>query len=113
MNWSSHKTLEAAKAELEDHFDFLNAGQRGKITADELVDAVFEEQDVKVRKVIFDFTGVTSAVVGMSGGKTLTIYMIAAPVRGKFVSAVISHWNNDGVNENGLPALAAEVMTLK
>lgn len=113
MNWSSHKSLEGANLELEDHFRFLNAGQRGKITSDEMVDVVFEEQDVKARKLVFDFTGVTSALVGMSGGKTLTIYLVAAPVRGKFVSCVISHWNNDGLDNNGLPGLAAEVMTLK
>lgn len=113
MNWSSHKTLDDAQREIDDHFRFLNTGKRGKIISDEMVEAVFEGSDVKVRRLVFDLTGVTSALVGMSGGKTLTIYMVAAPARDRFVSCVISHWNNDSINENGLPALAAEVMTLK
>ncbi|HZY80813.1 MAG TPA: hypothetical protein VFE50_14920 [Cyclobacteriaceae bacterium] len=113
MNWSSYKTLDDANFALETHFKFLDANAKGKIISDQLVDAVFEEQDVKARKMVFDLTGVTSILAGMSGGKTLTVYMVAAQVRGKSVSCVISHWNNDRLNENGLPALGAEVLTLK
>lgn len=113
MNWSSHRTMESARLSIDDHYKFLNAGQKGKIISDSQVDVVFEEQEVKARKLVYDFTGVTSALVGMTGGKTLTIYMVAAPVRGKFVSCVMSHWNNDGVNEQGLPALTALVMRVK
>jgi hypothetical protein len=46
----------------------------------------------------------------MSGGKTLTIYYVAAPVRGNYVSCVLSFWNNDTITENGIAPLLEEVM---
>lgn len=113
MNWSSYKTLDAAQAGLEYHFNHINAGKKGTVISDEQVDVVFEEQDAKARKIVFDLTGVTSALAAVSGGKTLTIYMVVARVRGKYVTCVMSHWNNDRLNENGLPALAGEVIRLK
>lgn len=114
INWSSFKTQEAAQRALNDHYDFLANNQRGKVLLDEQVDVIFEGQEVKARKVVFDFTGVTSILVATSGGKTLTIYMVVANVRNKYLEAVMSHWNNDRVSdETGLPALHTEVMRLK
>jgi hypothetical protein len=48
----------------------------------------------------------------MSGGKTLTIYFVAAPVRKNYVSCVMSFWNNDQINPSGLTPLLEQVMKL-
>jgi hypothetical protein len=49
----------------------------------------------------------------MTGGKTLTIYFVAAPVRENNVSCVMSFWNNDQINSSGLSPLLEQVMKLK
>ena len=113
MSWSSFPTLGQAQKDIDDHFEFLKRSNKGQIISDEQVDVLFEGQETKARKIVFDFKGVTSVLVGMSGGKVLTIFMAAAPIRGRFVSAVMSHWNNDYVGEEGLPALTSDVLRIK
>lgn len=113
LSWSSFQTLEQAQQDLVDHFEFLKGSSKGRVLSDEMVEVLFEGQDAKARKVVYDFKGITSALVGISGGKTLTIYMVAAPVRGRFVGAVMSHWNNDHVGRAQVPALTYAVMHLK
>lgn len=113
MNWSVHKTLQDASASTENQYKVIQAKKHGKIIAEDEVNVVFEGSEVKAKKVVYDFKGVTSLLAGMSGGKTLTIYFVAAPVRQNFVSCVMSFWNNDSINSSGLPALLEQVMTLK
>jgi hypothetical protein len=113
LSWSSFQEKEQGQKDLDDHFEFLKRSSKGQVISDEIVDVTFEDQDAKARKVVYDFKGATSVLVGMSGGKTLTIYMVAAQVRGRFVAAVMSHWNNDYVGRAGVPALTYRVMQLK
>lgn len=113
MNWSVHKTLDDASRSVTNEYNVIKAKKGGKIISEELVEVVFEEAEVKARKVVYDFKGVKSLLVGMSGGKTLTIYFVAAPGRQNFVSCVMSFWNNDSINPSGLPALLEQVMKLQ
>jgi hypothetical protein len=113
MNWSIHKTLQDASASTENQYKVIQAKKQGKIVSEEEVNVVFEGSEVKAKKVIYDFKGVTSLLAGMSGGKTLTIYFVAAPVRQNFVSCVMSFWNNDNIHPSGLPLLLEQVMQLK
>jgi len=113
MNWSVHKTLEDAAFSVESQYKTIQAKKQGKIISEEMVDVIFEGAAVKARRAVFDFKGVTSAIVGMSGGKTLTIYFVAAPVREHFVSCVMSFWNNDNITANGLAPLLEKVMKLQ
>jgi hypothetical protein len=68
---------------------------------------------VKAKRLVYDIKGIKSLLLAVGGGKTLTIYYVAAPVRENFVGCVMSFWNNDVKNTEGLPPLLAEVMTLK
>lgn len=113
INWSVYKDKETSERDLETQRQVNLARSHGKVVSDEIVDVTFEEVDTKARKIIFDFTGVTSALVGVTGGKTLTIYFISAPVRGNYISCVMSFWNNDMINPGGLAPLLEEVMQLK
>ncbi|RKE94659.1 hypothetical protein [Ichthyenterobacterium magnum] len=113
MNWSVHKDLEDAKNTVEQQFAITKSRKNGKVISEEMVDIEFEGTETKAKKVIYDFTGMTSVLASMSGGKTLTIYYVATEVRGNYVSCVLSFWNNDTIRENGLAPLLEKVMKLK
>ncbi len=79
-----------------------------------IVDVNLKAFQPKAKKVIVEFTGVTSALAGMSGGKSLTVYYIAENVRNKNISCVMSFWNNDLINpDTKLPPLLEKVMNVK
>lgn len=113
MNWSVHKDLEDAKNTVEQQFAITKSKKSGKVISEEIIEIEFEGTETKAKKVIYDFTGVTSLLASMSGGKTLTIYYVATEVRGNYVSCVLSFWNNDTITENGLAPLLGKVMKLK
>jgi len=113
MNWSVHQTLEGARETMNNQFASIKSRKNGEVVADTTVNVLLEGIETKAKKVVYDFTGVTSALVGMSGGKTLTIYYVAAPVRDNHVSCVMSFWNNDQINPSGLPPLLEQVMKLE
>lgn len=114
MNWSVHRNLESAKEAIENQSNITKSKKGGKVTSEEIVDVEFEGVQTKAKKVIYDFTGIASALAGMSGGKNLTVYYVAENVRNKNVSCVMSFWNNDQINpETKLPPLLEKIMKLK
>lgn len=113
MNWSVHKGLRDAKNTVEQQFAITKSRKSGKVISEETVEIEFEGTETSAKKVIYDFTGITSVLASMSGGKTLTIYYVATEVRGNYVSCVLSFWNNDTITENGLAPLLEKVMKLK
>ncbi|MFP2996024.1 hypothetical protein ABN763_08935 [Spongiivirga sp. MCCC 1A20706] len=113
INWSVYKDFESANNAVQYQFEITKAKRGGKVISEEEVDVIFEDTEVKAKKVIYDFKGINSLLAGMSGGETLTIYYVTAPVRANYVGCVLSHWNNDVIQENGLPLLLGEVMSLK
>lgn len=113
MNWSVHKTFESAKMAVENQFSVTKNRKGGKVLSETEVDVEFEGTETRAKKVIYDFTGLNSVLVGMSGGKTLTIYYVASKVRENYVSCCMSFWNNDNKTESGLSPLLEEVMKLK
>jgi hypothetical protein len=113
MNWSVHKTLADAEQCMTGQYNVIKVKRGGKIISEEMVDVIFEGTAVKAKRAIYDFTGVRSLLVGMGGGKTLTIYFVASPATKNFVSCVMSFWNNDSINPGGLPPLLEQVMKLK
>lgn len=113
MNWSVHKDSNDAQNTVEHQLELTKLKKYGKVISEEMVDIEFEGTVTKAKKIIFDFTGVTSVLVGVTGGKTLTIFYVASKVRGNYVSCVLSFWNNDAITKNGLSPLLEEVMQLK
>ena len=113
MNWSVHKTLEDAKRSVDTHLEIMKLEQKGKVVSEEKVDVIFEGNEIKAKRIIYDFTGMTSVLVGMSGGKTLTIYFVAGKGQKNYISSVMSFWNNDAINPSGLPPLLEKIITLK
>ena len=114
MNWSVHRNLESAKEAIENQLNITKSKNGGKVTSEEIVDIEFEGVQTKAKKVIYDFTGVASALAGMSGGKNLTVYYVAENVRNRNVSCVMSFLNNDQINpETKLPPLLEKIIKLK
>ncbi len=114
INWSVHKTLEDAKEIIENQLNYTKSQKGGKVVSEEFVNVEFEGVPTKAKKVIYDFTGITSALVGMSGGKSLIIYYVAENVRDRNISCVMSFWNNDDINPvTKLPALLEKIIVLK
>jgi len=113
INWSVHKELKSAQEAIANQLAVTLSQKNGKVISEEPVNIIFEGTETVAKKVIYDFTGVTSLLASMSGGKTLTIFYVAAPVRGNYVSCVLSYWNNDTLSETGLAPLLDEVMVVK
>lgn len=113
INWSVHQDSTSASNTINAHFESIQARQNGKVVSDTKVKVMFEGTETTARKVVYDFTGITAAMVGMTGGRNLTIYFVAAPVRQHYVSCVMSFWNNDIITQSGLAPLLNEVMKLK
>ncbi|MBA3673850.1 MAG: hypothetical protein H0W75_02675 [Chitinophagaceae bacterium] len=113
MSWSVHKELSDAQNTLNTHFEVTKLKKAGKIISESEVEIIFEGTQTKAKKIIYDFTGIKSLMVGMSGSKTMTIYYVATEVRNHFVSCTLSFWDNDNINPSGLPPLLEAVMKLK
>ncbi|WP_265427843.1 hypothetical protein [Chryseobacterium sp. YIM B08800] len=114
MNWSVHRNLDSAKEAIENQLNVTKSKKGGKVASEEIVDVEFEGVQTKAKKIIYDFTGVASALAGMSGGKNLTVYYIAENIRNKNVSCVMSFWNNDQINpETKLPPLLEKIIKLQ
>ena len=112
MNWSVHKTKESADLSIHSQLKATKLKNGGKVVSEEEVDIIFEDVPTKAKKVLYDFTGVTSLLASMSGGKNLTIYYVSEKVRDNYISCVLSFWNNDTINPSGLPPLLEKVMKI-
>ena len=114
MNWGVYRTLEDAQQAVAEQFAVNKQRKMFKPIEEEEVEVLFEEIPTKAKRVVFDIKGVASALAGMSGGKTLTVYYVAQVVRNRPIACVMSFWNNDNINATtGLPPLLSRVMQLK
>lgn len=113
MNWSVHKDAEDAKKSVENQLAMTKSKKEGKIISEETVDILFENIPTKATKIVYDFTGIKSVLASTSGGKTLTVYYVSQKVRNNYMSCVLSYWNNDDIEFNGLPFLLDQIMQLK
>ena len=111
MNWSLHKDLAYAKSATENQLLITKSRKSGKVLSEQIVDVIFENEPTKALKIIYDFTGISSALASLSGGKTLTVFYITSEVRNYNISCVLSFWNNDDISTSGLPLLLEQVMS--
>lgn len=113
MSWSVHATLLSAQQDIDSQVARIFNQKRGKTVLDTTVAVIFEGTEVSARKITYDFTGLTSLLLTIEGGKRLNIYFVVAPVRNNYVSCVMSFWDTDQINKSGLPPLLEKVMSLK
>ncbi len=116
MNWSVHiDSLDATKTVEAQRYITANCKSEDmKSLTDELINIVFEGNRVKARRITYQIDSeLDPLLVNTGAGKTrsLTIYYIVAPVRGNYISCIMSHWNNDFIEEeSGLPSLLEKFM---
>jgi hypothetical protein len=103
--------LDDTNQSLENRHLALKCRNDRRIISEEFVDVIFEGSKTKAKKRVSDFTGVTSALVIITEGETLTIYLISTSFRKFNSSRVMSYWINDQLNDSGLPTLLEQAMT--
>jgi len=79
MNWSVHKDLQDAQRAADGQLMINKALKGVRVAEEKEVAVLFEGKETSARKVTFDFTGIRSVMIRASGGKTLTVYYVAAP----------------------------------
>lgn len=113
MDWTIHKSLDDAIKFNLIREAITTKQKKIKLISRDSIDVIFEGKKTKAVKIVYDIKGLQSFLVNLSSGaKNLIVYYIAENVRGKNVSCILSHWNNDRIQANGLPALLGEVMEL-
>ncbi|MFC5282734.1 hypothetical protein [Pedobacter alpinus] len=112
MNWSLHSDLNSAQTALDNQLLITKTKKGIKIIYDELVEVEFEGTPTKAKKVVIDFNGGTSLLLGITGNKTLTVYYVAENIRNHYLACVLSFWNNDDITSTGLPQLLNQVMKI-
>ncbi len=113
MSWSLHRTKRSAQAILNKMIKITRSKGGGKVVSEEKVAVIFEDKNTNATKLVYDFKGINSVLVGMSGGENLTIYYVVEKVRGVYASCILSYWNNDIITKTGLPTLLNKVMEIK
>ncbi len=121
MDWSVHKdSLDAAQCIDIQYYITVHCRTKElntQIVSDQQVDVLFEGVPVKACKVVHQLKDESTELLKDAGDgntRSLTIYYVVAPVRGNYVSCVMSFWNNDFIEEQSvLPSLLEKVMQLK
>ena len=113
INWSIHKDLEDALSTTENYYAITKSKEGTELVSDDFVNVIFEGVETQARKVVYDVTGATGRLISMSGSTKLIIYYVSVPLRGNFVSCVMSFWESDPIQPSGLPRLLEQVMRLK
>ena len=113
MDWSIHKSLKQAKEFTQIREHISTTQRKLKVVSKDSISIQFEGKKTKALKAVYDIKGFKSLLLGLqSGAKHLIVYYIAEEIKGKNISCILSHWDNDKLQPNGLPALLGEVMDL-
>lgn len=114
MDWTIHKSMEEVNSYNEIRSNITKSEKQLKLLSEEIVDINFEGKKAKAKKLVLDVKGFNSLLLNLqSGAKNLIVYYVASEVGDKYVSCILSHWDNDRMQANGLPALLGEVMELE
>ncbi len=114
MDWTIHQSLEKAKNHNELRALTNRYQRKLKLISKDTVNIRFEGKEISAIKIVYNVKGFNSLLLKMSSGaKHLIVYYIAEKIRGKNISCILSHWDNDYIQPNGLPALLSEVIALK
>lgn len=113
INWSLHSTFEEALSQTTVQESDNKNLKVFKQDNTELVPVLFEGTPTEAKKISFKVKGLSGALTKMEGSRNLIVYYITAPIRGRFVSCVLSHWTSDDIEAGGLPPLLGQLMELK
>lgn len=114
MDWTLHNSLKETREFNTMRSSMALSQNKLKLVSKDSVDITFEGKNTIAERYVMDVKGLNSLLLNLqSGAKELIVYYISEEIGGKYVSCILSHWNNDRVQPHGLPALLGEVMRLK
>lgn len=110
MNWSVYQTKDRAEKNVLAQMENTKLKKGFSVEIEEDVNVIFEGIETKAKRIVLKLN---PGLSGLTQSEELTVYYVVQKVRGNYIGCVMSFWNNDRLNDNGLPALLAEVMELK
>ncbi len=113
IDWSMHESLIDAEALANFKYHALkNTEIKSEILKDIEMDALFEGEKIKVKKLVQKFKGARGAALKIEGSNILNVYIAVAKIRGNYISCTMSHWADPMYADNFLPGIISEIMTL-
>lgn len=109
MSWSLFNNLRQAEEFRETQYEMAKNKSLAKILEEKWVSVIFEGNETKALRTKVK---VQLPKFIMGGSNVLVVYYVAAEVRDKYVTCVLSHYTDD-VGANQLPPLLSEVLELK
>jgi hypothetical protein len=110
MNWSIHSSIDKAMQARDLQIINNSDSKLAEILKKDTVTVVFEGSTMEALRITYKAK--EPRIFWGKGSKILLVYYIVAPVRGRFVTCVLSHYDDQLVNGN-LPPPLDSVMSLK
>lgn len=110
LNWSIHNSFEDAAAETNFQLQTTLLKRDAKVLRHDTIAVVFEGTPVQATRIVFKVPGVGYEARGQ---RELVAYYITAPVRGKFVHCVLSHYNYEVTDEALSKRVIPKIMFLQ
>lgn len=111
MNWSEFSDSTRAQEMIISQRTENMDSEKYDLLEQKVVPVLFEGQEAKALKCTLKIK-IPELIMG--GSNILVVYYVTAPVRGRYVACVMSHFTDDiHVNNERLPQLLARVMELK
>ena len=110
INWVECRSLEKAEKIIKWQHDYSEAQPIDKILEEKIVDILFEGKETKALKTKYKLK--IPKFFTRSRSNILIVYYVAQEIRGKYIGAVLSHYDNDA-EPGDIPDLLKQVMQLK
>ncbi|MGQ3013560.1 MAG: hypothetical protein ACT6QS_07630 [Flavobacteriales bacterium] len=108
INWSEFRDMQRAVQMLRDHI--LNSSSSfGIIEKTSAIPVLFEGSPARALRIDYKIR-IPKLLLG--GSNRIRAYYVAAPVRGRYIACIMSHYD-DEAKEGSLPPLLSEVMRLQ
>ncbi|MBL0911871.1 MAG: hypothetical protein IBJ09_05810 [Bacteroidia bacterium] len=108
INWSEFRDMQRAVQMLRDHI-LSGSSSLGIIEKTLVVPVLFEGSPARALRVDYKIR-IPRLLLG--GSNRIRAYYVAAPVRGRYIACIMSHYD-DEAKEGSLPPLLSEVMRLE
>ncbi len=113
IDWSMFDTKENAEKHLNYRLTKIKEQNFGRVVSDTILDVIFLDHQTKARKVIYDFKGVSSALLKLSGTDRIVIYYLASEIENYSVSCVMSFWEHKSAHPFALPPMLEKILVIK
>ncbi len=110
LNWSIHNSFEEAAAETNFQLQTTLLKRDAKVLRQDTIAVIFEGAPVQATRIVFKVPGVGYETRGQ---RELVAYYVTAPVRGRFVHCVLSHYNYELSDEALANCVIPKIMFLQ